>query len=43
MCWARRLQLDVFGVVCKPVNMDVLRELLNRLFLKRYNSDIFAR
>ncbi len=37
------LQLDVFGVVGKPVNMDVLRELLNRLFLKRYNSNLFAR
>ena len=38
----KALQLDVFGVVGKPVNMDVLRELLHRLFLKRYNSDIFA-
>jgi DNA-binding NtrC family response regulator len=38
----RALQLDVFGVVGKPVDMDVLRELLNRLFLKRYNSNIFA-
>jgi DNA-binding NtrC family response regulator len=36
------LQLDVFSVVGKPVNMDVLRELLDRLFLKRYNSNIFA-
>jgi DNA-binding NtrC family response regulator len=38
----RALQLDVFGVVGKPVDMNVLRELLNRLFLKRYNSNIFA-
>ena len=38
----KALQLDVFGVVGKPVNMDILRELLNRLFLKRYNSDLFA-
>jgi DNA-binding NarL/FixJ family response regulator len=38
----KALQLDVFGVVDKPVNMDILRELLNRLFLKRYNSDLFA-
>lgn len=38
----KALQLDVFGVVGKPVNMDVLRELLHRLFLKRYNSDLFA-
>jgi len=39
----KALQLDVFGVVGKPVNMEVLQELLNRLFLKRYNSDLFAR
>jgi len=38
----RALQLDVFSVVGKPVDMDVLRELLNRLFLKKYDSDIFA-
>jgi len=38
----KALQLDVFSVVGKPVNMDVLRELLNRLFLKRYNCNIFA-
>lgn len=37
------LQLEAFGVVGKPVNMDILRQLLNRLFLKRYNSDLFAR
>jgi len=39
----RALQLDVFGVVDKPVDMEVLRELLNRLFVKRYNCDIFNR
>jgi len=39
----KALQLDVFGVVGKPVNMDILRELLNRLFVKRYNSNLFAR
>ena len=38
----KALQLDVFAVVDKPVNMALLRELLNRLFLKRYNSNIFA-
>lgn len=38
----KALQLDVFGVIDKPVDMNVLRELLNRLFLKKYNSDIFA-
>ena len=38
----KALQLDIFGVVGKPVDMEVLRELLNRLFLKKYNSDLFA-
>jgi len=38
----KALQLDVFGVIDKPVDMNVLRALLNRLFLKKYNSDIFA-
>jgi len=39
----KALQLEVFSVVGKPVDMDILRELLNRLFLKRYNSNLFAR
>ena len=38
----KALQLDVFSVIDKPVDMDVLRELLNRLFVKRYNIHIFA-
>jgi hypothetical protein len=38
----KALQLDVFGVVGKPVNMEILRELLNRIFRKKYNSDLFA-
>jgi len=38
----KALQLGVFGVVDKPVDMNILRALLNRLFLKKYNSDIFA-
>jgi DNA-binding NtrC family response regulator len=38
----RALQLEVFSVVAKPVNMDLLRDMLNRIFLKRYNSNIFA-
>jgi DNA-binding NtrC family response regulator len=38
----RALQLDVFGVIDKPVNMDLLQQVLNRLFLKKYNSDLFA-
>lgn len=35
------LRLDVFSVIDKPVDMDVLRQQLNRLFVKKYNSDIF--
>ena len=35
------LRLDVFSVVDKPVDMLILRELLNRLFLKKYDSGIF--
>ena len=36
------LKLDVFSVLEKPVDMNVLRELLNRLFVKKYNSNIFS-
>jgi hypothetical protein len=36
------LGLDVFSVVDEPVNMSILREQLNRLFIKKYNNDIFA-
>ena len=39
---SKALQLDVFGVIDKPVDMSVLLELLNRLFIKKYNSNIFA-
>ena len=39
---SKALQLDVFGVIDKPVDMSILQELLNRLFIKKYNSDIFA-
>jgi len=38
----RALKLEVFSVVDKPVDMRILRELLDRLFMKRYNSPIFA-
>ncbi len=38
----KALQLEVFGVVDKPVDMEILRELLNRLFMKKYNSSIFS-
>ncbi len=36
------LQLEVFSVIDKPVRMSILLGQLNRLFRKRYNSDIFA-
>ena len=38
----RALQLDVFSVIDKPVDMAVLQEQLNRLFVKKYNSNIFT-
>ncbi len=37
------LKLDVFSVIDKPVDMSILRQQLNKLFIKRYNSDIFAK
>jgi DNA-binding NtrC family response regulator len=36
------LQLEVYGVVAKPVDMEVLRQLLNRLFVKKYDNNIFS-
>jgi len=38
----KALQLDVFSVIDKPVNMNILQEQLNRLFLKKYRSNIFS-
>ncbi len=38
----KALRLDVFSVIDKPVDMGVLREQLDRLFVKKYDSDIFA-
>ena len=35
------LRLDVFSVIDKPVDMSVLRQQLDRLFIKKYNIDIF--
>ncbi|MHC5075815.1 MAG: response regulator [Planctomycetota bacterium] len=40
---SKALKLNVFSVIEKPVDMEILRQQLNRLFLKRYNSDIFRR
>jgi DNA-binding NtrC family response regulator len=38
----KALELEVFSVIGKPVDMGILREQLNRLFLKKYNSCIFS-
>jgi DNA-binding NtrC family response regulator len=35
------LRLDVFSVIDKPVDMLILKQQLNRLFIKKYNSSIF--
>lgn len=35
------LRLDVFSVIDKPVDMHILLQQLNRLFIKKYDSDIF--
>ena len=35
------LRLNVFSVIDKPVDMDILQKQLNRLFMKKYNSSIF--
>lgn len=39
----KALKLDVFGVIDKPVKMEILHQLLDRLFVKKYNSSLFAR
>ncbi len=39
----KALRLDVFSVIDKPVDMSILQEQLNRLFVKKYNSYIFAK
>jgi len=39
---SKALELNVFSVIDKPVDMAILREQLNRLFIKRFNSNIFA-
>ncbi|MBE0535244.1 MAG: response regulator [Phycisphaerae bacterium] len=36
------LELNVFSVIAKPVDMQVLQEQLNKLFIKQYNSDVFS-
>lgn len=39
---SKALELNVFSVIGKPIDMFLLRELLNRLFIKRYSCNIFA-
>jgi len=34
--------MDVFSVISKPVDMVILQEQLNRLFIKKYNSYVFS-
>jgi DNA-binding NtrC family response regulator len=38
----KALELDVFSVIDKPVDMGVLQEQLNRLFIKKYSSNVFT-
>ena len=35
------LELDVFSVISKPVDIELLRIQLNRLFIRQYNSSLF--
>ncbi|MGD0077545.1 MAG: hypothetical protein ABSB91_02840 [Sedimentisphaerales bacterium] len=36
------LRLDVFSVLDKPVDMRILKDQLNRLFVKKYGNNIFS-
>ncbi len=36
------LRLEVFSVIHKPVDLQILREQLNRLFVKKYGSHLFS-
>ena len=38
----KALKLDVFSVIGKPVDMTILQQQLNRLFIKKYHSDLFS-
>ncbi len=38
----KALQLNVFSVIDKPVDMRILRKQLNRIFTKMYDSYIFS-
>lgn len=37
----RALDLDVFSVIDKPVDMGILQQQLNKLFMKVYRSNVF--
>ncbi len=39
---SRALELDVFSVIAKPVDVLILQSQLNRLFIKKYNSYVFS-
>jgi DNA-binding NtrC family response regulator len=36
------LKLNVFSVIDKPVDMGLLREQLNRLFIRKFDSNVFS-
>jgi len=38
---SKALELEVFSVIAKPVDLGLLRRQLNRLFIKKYNCHIF--
>ena len=39
---ASALELNVFSVIAKPVDMTILQDQLNRLFRRMYNCAVFA-
>ncbi len=36
------LEFNVFSVIAKPVNIEILQDELNRLFKKMYNNMVFS-
>ncbi|MBP8303926.1 MAG: response regulator [Phycisphaerae bacterium] len=38
----RALQMEIFSVLAKPVDLDLLRRQLNRLFVKTYECPLFT-
>jgi DNA-binding NtrC family response regulator len=39
---SKALEMEVFSVIGKPVDFDVLLGQLDRLFTRRYNCDVFS-